>query len=151
MSSFSLSRDTVVAAAPEAVLVHLDDFRRWQAWSPWEGVDPDLSRTYSGPTRGVGAHYRWAGNSKAGEGTMEILESTPERVVVDLRFIKPFKAVNVSRFDLVPDGAHTRVTWTMTGQRNVLMQVLGRLFFDKAIGGDFERGLADLTKAVESA
>jgi len=81
---------------------------------------------------------------------MEITESTASTVVVDLEFIKPFAAQNVSRFALTPGEGGTDVTWTMTGSQNVVMRLLGRLFFDKAIAGDFERGLARL-KAVAEA
>ena len=150
MASFELSRATTVAAPPERVHALLDDFHQWQRWSPWEGLDPDLRRTYTGPEKGVGSHYAWSGNKKAGEGTMEMVESTPTAVVVDLRFLKPFEATNLTRFDLTPEGGGTHVVWTMTGGRNALMSLLGRLYFDKAIGKDFDRGLAQL-KAVAEA
>ncbi len=150
MADFSMSRATTVDAPPERVHALVDDFHEWQRWSPWEGLDHDLRRTYTGPDRGVGAHYAWSGNKKAGEGTMEITSSTPTAVVVDLRFLKPFKATNVTRFDLVPLDSGTRVTWTMTGKRNVVMSLMGRLFVDKAIGADFERGLASLKAEAEA-
>ena len=149
MPSFELSRSTTVAAPPERVHALLDDFRAWRQWSPWEDVDPDLRRTYTGPERGVGAHYAWVGNKKAGEGTMEVVEDTPSTVAVDLRFLKPFEATNLTRFDLEPAGDGTRVVWTMTGERNLAFAVMGKLFFDKAIGKDFDKGLARLKAAAE--
>jgi len=151
VADFSLSRSTTVDAPTDRVLSLLDDFREWRAWSPWEDVDPDLERTYSGPERGVGARYAWSGNSKAGEGTMEIVECTPTRVAADLQFLKPFKARNLTAFDLEQTGGGlTRVTWTMTGRRNPLMALAGKLFFDKAIGKDFDQGLAALKAAAEA-
>lgn len=149
MADFSMSRATTVDAPAERVHALVDDFREWQRWSPWEGLDPDLRRTYTGPERGVGSHYAWAGNKKAGEGTMEIIESTPSTVAVDLRFLKPFKATNVTRFDLAPLDSGTRVTWTMTGERGAVMSLMGKLYFDKTIGADFERGLASLKAEAE--
>ncbi len=150
MAGWSLSRRTHIDADPARVHDLLDDFHRWREWSPWEDLDPALQRTYSGPDRGVGATYEWSGNKKAGQGRMEILESDPSKVVVDLRFLKPFKAENITRFDLVPADGGTDVTWTMTGRRGALMSLLGRLFFDKAIGKDFDKGLARLKSAAES-
>jgi hypothetical protein len=50
-----VERSTTVAAAPEAVLPLLVDFRRWIDWSPLGGVDPNLKRSYSGADSGVGA------------------------------------------------------------------------------------------------
>lgn len=149
MGTFSLTRTTTVAAEPQRIHALINDFREWIQWSPWEGLDPDLVRTYSGPETGVGAHYHWAGNKKAGEGSMEITGSSPQQVVVDLSFLKPFKAHNTVTFDLTPHGSGTDVAWTMTGHRGVVMQVLGKLFFDKAIGGDFDKGLAQLKAAAE--
>lgn len=149
MADFSLSRSTRIQADPARVHALLDDFREWQKWSPWEGVDPALQREYTGPDHGVGSTYRWSGNKKAGEGEMRITESTPTSVVVDLEFLKPFKATNVTTFDLVTSGDATEVTWTMTGQRSAIMSLMGRLFFDKAIGQDFEKGLASLKQEAE--
>lgn len=151
MADFSLSRSTRVRADAATVHALVDDFREWTKWSPWENVDPDLRRDYTGPVCGVGSTYRWSGNRKAGEGMMRITGSTPTSVVVDLEFLKPFKATNVTTFGLVPAGDATDVTWTMTGTRNPVMGLMDRLFFDKAIGRDFERGLASLKAEAERA
>lgn len=150
MAGFELSRSTHVAATPERVHALLDDFHQWRQWSPWEDVDPDLQRTYSGPEKGVGSRYEWKGNSKAGEGSMQIVESDPSRVVVDLRFLKPFKATNITRFTLAPVAGGTEVTWTMTGQRGTVMSLMGKVFFDRAIGKDFDKGLARLKTSAEA-
>lgn len=45
MSDFSLCRSIRIAAPPEAVHAELDDFRRWQGWSPWEQLDPEMEHT----------------------------------------------------------------------------------------------------------
>jgi hypothetical protein len=149
MADFSLSRSTRVHADASTVHALIDDFREWRKWSPWEGVDPDLRREYSGPDHGVGSTYRWSGNRKAGEGEMRITASTPAAVVVDLAFLKPFKATNVTTFTLAAVGDATEVTWTMAGSRSPVMSLAGKLFFDKAIGGDFDRGLAALKQEAE--
>ena len=150
MADFSLSRSTRVQAPPARLHALVDDFREWRRWSPWEGLDPDLLGEYTGPDRGVGAKYHWSGNRKAGEGEMRITESTPTSVVVDLAFLKPFKARNVTTFAFVPTGDDaTEVTWTMTGTRSAVMSLMGRLFFDTSIGRDFEKGLAALKREAE--
>ena len=151
MADFSLSRSTTIQAPPDRIHALVDDFREWQKWSPWEGVDPDLDREYTGPDHGVGSTYHWSGNKKAGEGEMRITASTPTSVVADLAFLKPFKATNVMSFALAPDGDATDVTWTITGRRNAIMSLMGKLFFDKSIGKDFERGLAALKRESERA
>jgi hypothetical protein len=151
MAVFSLARSTRIEAPSGRVHALLDDFREWQKWSPWEGLDPELSREYTGPDHGVGSTYHWSGNKKAGEGEMTLTESTPTSVVVDLRFLKPFKATNLIAFTLTPVGDATDVSWTMTGERSAIMSVMGKLYFDKAIGRDVEKGLAALKQEAERA
>lgn len=116
--NFRLSRSRTIAAPAAAVFPLIASFHEWQKWSPWEGVDPDLKRTFTGPDSGLGARYEWSGTKKAGAGTMEVIEADePTLVVVDLRFLKPFKAENLSTFTLTETHGETRVDWVMTGHR----------------------------------
>ncbi|RYE76167.1 MAG: transcriptional regulator [Myxococcales bacterium] len=147
MPSFSQTHETTIAAPPATVHALIADFHEWVKWSPWEGVDPELQRTYDGS--GVGATYHWSGNKQAGEGEMRFTGITPSRVAVDLKFLKPFKAENTVTFDLTPTGEGTHVAWTMAGERGLLFSIMGKLFFDKAIGKDFDKGLAQLKAAAE--
>lgn len=147
MPAFSHTHETTIDAPAPTVHALVADFHEWRKWSPWEGLDPDLQRTYDGA--GVGASYAWSGNNKAGQGSMTFTLITPSEVVVDLEFLKPFKASNVVTFTLTPAGSGTKVSWTMAGQRNLAFAVMGRLFFDKAIGKDFTKGLASLKAAAE--
>ncbi len=150
MSSFSITRQTHIDAPAERVHQLIDDFRNWQQWSPWEGLDPDLQRTYSGPETGTGAQYAWSGNRKAGAGSMLITGSTPGQVDIALRFTKPFKAENSVTIALRPDDTGTAVSWTMTGERNALMRVAAKAMnLDTMLGKDFEKGLAQLKTAAE--
>jgi uncharacterized protein YndB with AHSA1/START domain len=152
-STYTVRRATTVQAPAGKVFEQIEDFRRWTAWSPWEDLDPDLRRTYSGADSGQGAVYEWSGNRKAGSGRMEITETRrPSVVVVDLRFIKPFKAHNTTTFSLEPQGDDaTTVTWTMTGQRTLATKMMGIFSsMDKMIGPDFEKGLARLKGVVEA-
>lgn len=149
--TYTVERSTTIDAPPERIYPHVADFHRWRDWSPWEGVDPDLRRTYSGSDAGRGAVYEWAGNRRAGEGRMEIVDAAePTRVGLDLQFLKPFKARNETVFDIRPEGSGSRVTWTMTGRRALVTKIVG-IFrsMDAMIGPDFERGLASLKSTVE--
>jgi hypothetical protein len=149
MPSFELSRSIEVAAPLERVKTFVTDFHEWVKWSPWEDLDADLTRTYSGAERGVGARYGWVGK-KAGAGSMAITGSEDDRVAIDLDFVKPFKAENKVVFRFEPVGDSTRVTWTMSGNRNLAFAIMGKLFFDSMIGKDFEKGLARLKTTAEA-
>ena len=149
--TFTVERSATLPAPPQAVYSLLADFHEWPKWSPWEELDPDMERTHSGAQSGVGATYAWKGNKKAGEGRMEITEAVPgSRIAIDLDFLKPFRSTNKTLFTLVPEGAGTRVTWTMTGNRPLLMRIFGLFFsMDKLVGKDFEKGLANLAKVAK--
>ncbi|MBB2985648.1 SRPBCC family protein [Terracoccus luteus] len=151
-SDFRFSRSTTIDAPPQRVHALLDDFHEWRRWSPWESLDGHMERTYDGPRSGVGAVYAWRGDRKAGEGRMEVLESEPERVVVDLHFKAPMTARNRVEFTLTPaPTGGTDVEWVMTGPQNLVMRLMNRLWsMDRMLGPDFERGLSRLKTAAES-
>ena len=150
--TFTVQRSATIAAPAGRIYPHLDDFHRWGAWSPWEKLDPELKRTFSGAGSGTGAVYAWQGNKKVGEGRMEILESdAPSRLRIQLDFLKPFEAHNHTVFTLAPDGGGTRVTWAMNGNKAFPMKLMGIFMnMDRMIGADFERGLANLEAVAET-
>ena len=81
---------------------------------------------------------------------MEILEAVePSKIHLRLEFTKPMKAVNPTSFTFEPVAEGTRVTWTMTGENKGLSRIF-MLFIkmDKLVGGDFEKGLAQLAQCV---
>lgn len=149
---FRVERSAVIQATPDTVHSHIHDFHKWQAWSPWEKLDPELKRTYSGADAGTGTVYEWDGNKKAGAGRMEITESVPgQRVVIQLDFLKPFKASNTTQFAFEPHDGGTRVVWTMSGPQPFMFKLMGILFnMDAAVGKDFEAGLDALKKVSET-
>ena len=151
MGSYTITRSVVVDTEPASVHALVDDFHEWTKWSPWEDVDPALQRTYSGADRGVGAHYAWSGNRKAGQGSMEIVGSTPEQIDVRLVFEKPWKAENPVAFRFTPTSAGTtEVSWTMTGENQGMAALFAKVFnMDKMLGKDFDRGLSRLKAVAE--
>lgn len=151
MADFEVTRSRTIAAPRERVHALIDDFREWRRWSPWEDVDPELRRDYSGADSGVGARYAWEGNRKAGKGNMEIVSSTAERVDVRLVFEKPWKATNQVAFDLQPVAEEaTEVTWRMTGTNRGFAAIFSKVVpMDRLVGKDFEKGLARLKATAE--
>ncbi|ESQ74862.1 SRPBCC family protein [Asticcacaulis sp. AC402] len=146
-----IQRSATIAAAPQTILDHVGDFRKWRAWSPWEALDPELNRAHSGPDCGVGAVYEWRGNGKAGAGRMEIIEQTESKITLKLDFIKPFPANNIAEFLLQPEEEGQVLTWIMTGPQPFLAKVMGTLFnMDDLVGKDFEAGLKNLKTLSES-
>jgi Polyketide cyclase / dehydrase and lipid transport len=149
--SFRIERAASLNAPAEKIFSLIADFHQWLNWSPWEGRDPALKRTYSGAERGKGAVYAWDGNKNVGSGRMEILEATtPSRVLIKLDFFKPFEGHNTAEFTMSPQGNATNVDWVMRGPAPFMFKVM-EVFIscDKMIGKDFETGLANLKALVE--
>src|SRR4029077_6740777 len=92
---FRVQREADIKAPPEKVFALINDFKRWDTWSPWEKKDPAMKRTFGDTTSGKGAHYAWEGKRYVGQGSMDIIESVPStKVALKLDFLKPFDAHN---------------------------------------------------------
>ena len=90
--TFRVERTATIKADPGKVFSFVNDFHNWVAWSPYEKLDPNMQKTFTGSASGKGAVYEWKGNNKAGTGRMEILESAPPaKIVIKLDFLKPFE------------------------------------------------------------
>src|SRR6185503_15648477 len=86
-----------------------------------------------------------------GEGRMTLTDSKPnDRVLIKLEFIKPFAATNQIEFTLAPVSGQTSVKWAMNGNHNFVGKAFAMVKdMDKMIGGDFEKGLAQLKQQSE--
>jgi uncharacterized protein YndB with AHSA1/START domain len=149
--TFRVERAAAMSAPAEKIFGLIDDFHAWQKWSPWEGRDPAMQRTFGGAERGSGAVYAWEGNKNVGSGRMEIVDAaTSSRIVIKLDFLKPFEAHNVAEFTLTPQGGTTNVNWAMHGPAPLMFRVMHMVMnMDRIVGKDFEAGLANLKQVAE--
>lgn len=149
-ATFHVERTAIIAATPDKISPLVNDFHNWDQWSPWAKLDPTMRVSYSGAPAGQGAVYEWDGNSKVGKGRMEILAAEPMQTSIKLDFLAPWQSHNHTNFVLQPQGATTRVTWTIDGP-NTFASKLMSLFvsMDKMIGKDFDTGLSQLKSAAE--
>ena len=154
-SDFRITRSATIAAPPAAVFEHVNDFHKWEAWSPWAKLDPNAKATFEGPRSGEGAVFIWAGNDEIGEGRMTVTQSRPNDLIrIKLDFVKPMEGTSDVEFTFKPQGdqtnATTNVTWAMSGRHTFVSKAIC-LFMnqDKMLGGYFETGLASLKTVVE--
>jgi hypothetical protein len=150
--TFRVERSILVNAPADVVFPFINDFHRWNLWSPFEKLDPNLQRTFTGPAAGQGATYEWLGNREAGKGKMVIKESTPaRRVAIDLFFLKPFKSTSLAEFAIVPEGSGTKVTWAMSGNNTTAAKAISLVAsMDKYLGNSFDEGLGNLKRVAEA-
>jgi uncharacterized protein YndB with AHSA1/START domain len=148
---FNVGRSITINAPASDVFATVNDLHKWEEWSPWSKLDPNIKQAYEGPPSGVGASYTWEGNSQVGAGRSTVIESRSDELIrFRLDFEKPFKGTNTAEFTFVPNGNQTVVTWSMSGRKNFVMKAVG-LFMncDKMCGDQFNTGLANLKALVE--
>ena len=111
-----------------------------------------MKQSFTGEDGTVGFVSSWEGNKDVGSGEQEIVKITEnKRLDTELRFFKPWKSESDAYMEVDEVDGGTRVTWGFSGVNkrpyNVMM-----LFYnmDKAVGKDFEEGLTDLKKILES-
>lgn len=152
-ATFHIERSVTVQAPSENAFALVNDFHNWQSWSPWEGKDPNMQRSYAGPNSGPNASYSWQGNKEVGEGRMTIEKSErPSLIGIRLEFLKPFAATNTATFTFVTVSDGTKVTWAMDGNNTLPGKIFGLFMnMDKMLGAEFERGLGKLKAVAESS
>ncbi len=147
-----VARDIVINASPEAIFPHINNSKKANDWMPWRESDPNVVMNYSGPEEGVGSKSSWDSNGQMGTGEALVIESIPNRSTkTQLTYTRPFHMSQIAEISLTPVPEGTKVTWSVSGQQNFLFRFFG-IFMncDKMIGGEFEKGLANLKKTVES-
>ncbi|HSU14344.1 SRPBCC family protein [Longimicrobium sp.] len=149
--AFLIQRTATIAAPAEVVYAQLDDLHRWGQWNPFEKSDPGIRLAFAGPASGVGSSYHFVGK-RAGEGRMTISGVRPnERVTVRADFIKPMAATHQIEFTLKPAPGGVAVTWAMSGRNGFLGKAVSLVMnMDRMVGGEFEKGLADLKRVSEA-
>ena len=152
-ADFRVARSAAISAPAPAVFAQVNDFHNWQAWSPWAKLDPAMKQSYEGAPAGNGAIYSWSGNNEVGEGRMTLIESRPSDLIrIKLEFMKPFQATNTAEFTFKAEGNQTAVTWSMFGANGFMAKAFGLFMnMDKMVGGDFEKGLAQMKSIAEAA
>ena len=66
-----VTRSIEIAAPPDKVFAIVGDLRRFNEFSPWADLDPDIKYTFEGPESGVGQKMNWTSdNADVGNGSM---------------------------------------------------------------------------------
>ena len=151
-AEYRVERTASVDAPASAAFAQVNEFRNWNAWSPWAKLDPACVYTFEGPASGTGAVYKWSGNNEVGEGKMTITESRPNELVrIDLEFVRPFPDRGLAEFTFREEAGRTAVTWAMSGRKNFVAKAICLFVsMDKMLGADFEKGLSQLKAAAEA-
>ena len=152
--TYDVSRSITINKSKAEVFEYLKYIKNQDHWSPWQKRDPDMKRKFTGEDGTLGFVSWWDSDHKhVGSGEQEIVVLKPnDRIECALRFLKPWKSESTGYFDLsgAAEGA-TKVSWGFNGVNKPPMNIM-MLFFnmEKAVGKDFEEGLAELKRVLES-
>lgn len=147
-----IEKEVTINRPTPVVFDYLKHFSNQSMWSPWEKLDPKMTKSSKGTDGEVGFISSWAGNNKVGVGEQEIKAIVPnERIEFELRFEKPMKDVSQGFFTTeTVNETQTRVKWGMKGKspfpRNIICLLLN---VKKSVGQNFEDGLSSLKTTLE--
>ena len=144
-----VTRSTEIAAPPDKVFAIVGDLRRFNEFSPWADLDPNIKYTFEGPESGVGQKMNWTSdNADVGSGSQTITRYEPPNFL-ETQLDFGMRGRPVASFDLVPSTAGTNVTWTFKSDLDGIPAKWFGLMFDRWIGADYEKGLAKLKAVAE--
>ncbi len=152
--SYDVSRSIEINRSTSDVFDYLKYVKNQDNWSPWKKKDPNMKQTFTGTDGQVGFVSRWEGNKHVGVGEQEIksIDDVNKIIKTELRFLKPWKSVSDAYInaDAAGDGK-TKVVWGFSGKHPIPANIF-MLFMnmDKAVGKDFDEGLAELKGILES-
>jgi Polyketide cyclase / dehydrase and lipid transport len=147
-SEYRIERSIVINAPVEVVYEQIADLQNWNNWGPWVKMEQEVAGNISTPSRGVGAHMDWDGDT-IGSGSIDVLEMV-ELVSMrsKLTFDEDQFSDDVWEFEVVPEG--TKATWAAEGELSYPVGRLFGLFLESMLGDMYEEGLASLKAYVEA-
>ncbi len=148
---FQYATSGMINETPEKIFPYISNLKLGGMWSPYEKVDPQMKKEFTGNDGQVGSVMNFKGNSEAGAGKIEILKIIPNQSVeMKLTMTEPFFAENIIFYNLTKEAEGTRFTWSMSGDGGFLGKLMGTLMdCEKMITDQFKEGIANLKTLVE--
>jgi effector-binding domain-containing protein len=75
-----IEESMVMKKPANLIFKQVNNFKNWEAWSPWLESDPAMEISYSGQDLGIGASCSWKSDLH-GNGTMTIIDSKPYELI----------------------------------------------------------------------
>ena len=146
---FETKASILIEATPAKVHEVLNDLGRLDDWSPFVAMDKTVTFSVSEKSVGPGAIFDYQGK-RIGKGRMEIISSGPTRIGFTMTFFNKKTETAKCEYLLEPEFEGTKVTWTMAGERDLKMQIIGKVLnLDKMMTNNFMSGLKVLKAIVE--
>lgn len=148
-SQLHVERSIQVNAPANVVWEHLVKFENFNKWSTWRQADTAAVYTITGTDGTEGAYTSWKGE-KLGEGKLQHISLTPYKEIKQkIYFFKPFSSEANIFFTLEETDGKTKVNWGFDAEYQRPQNIMG-MFMKGALEKDFQQGLDNMKKAVES-
>jgi hypothetical protein len=149
--TYNVEKSIVVHQSVTVVKNKVADLNYYSQWNPWQQNDPTATSTITGSAGSPGHKYAWEGK-KVGVGSLTVVGTDDKHIHFDLEFVKPWKSKAKDNWLFEPwgDGNETKVTWQNSGGLPWPMARLMGPMIIKNLNHQFEQGLNNLKKMVES-
>ena len=152
-NAYVIARDITINRSREEVFEYIRHIRNMEHYNKWVMTDPNQKTSFKGTDGHVGFVYAWhSANKQAGKGEQEIKQLIAnEKMVLEIRFEKPFKGVSEAIMTTEPVGnAQTKVTYLFKGAKNFGMKIAHLLFnLEKVLGKDLDITMKNLKAQLE--
>ena len=151
--TYNVSRSITINKPIAEVFDYLKYIKNQDHWSPWKKKDPHMKQEFTGTDGEIGFVSKWEGNKEVGTGEQEIISITENKSInSQLRFFKPWKSQSDAYLTVTEvDANSTTVVWGFSGVNKPPSNIFFLFFnMDKTVGKDFEEGLDDLKRILES-
>jgi uncharacterized protein YndB with AHSA1/START domain len=148
-SEYHVSRSIEINRPDSVVFEKVANYNHRAGWDPWLSMEPGAKTGVSGPVGEPGSQWYWDGE-KIGKGRMTIEEvEKNRRIKSKLEFIEPQSGESDVAWQFTPTANGTQVSWSFSGQSEYPIGRYFGLMMDSMVGGDFEKGLANLKNVCE--
>jgi len=150
-SHYQVEKSAIIDKPVSEVMDKVGDLNHYAAWNPWQQMDPSATKTVSGIPKTSGHKYAWQGK-KVGLGSLTVTGIDNKHIHFDLQFVKPWKSHAKDNWLFEEWGnAGTKVTWQNSGELPWPMARLMGPIINKNLNHQFEKGLNNLKRMVESS
>ncbi len=149
-SNFHIERSIIIDKPVHHVFNTAVDMNKRVKWDPWIETDPEAEINVHITPEVIGSGYTWKGEI-IGEGIIAIKEFIPNELIKSkIEFISPQSMESDVIWNFKEANKNTNITWAFEGSLSYPIEKWSGLFMDKFMGPQFEKGLSNFKKLVES-
>ena len=141
-----------IHASPDKVWSNTNSLKAMDQWSPWNKLDPNMKKNWTGNTGQAGEKNCWEGNEDAGKGCQKVVKVDAANRKIDTKivFLTPYESESTSSVIVVPEGSGSKATWTFDTEIPYPWTVTKLMYnLEEMIGKDYTEGLNNLKKISE--